>query len=175
MTRRAGTVGVLGTTAGAETGGASGWGCAATGAETGAGLAVGAAGGGTAAGLTATGVVGTAAEMAGLGSAAVTGGLTTTGPAGGFAAMAGTGGGGATTMGGACLGWGTILRGAGFPVSGAEGLTGRGDSSGAVCDTLGEAGGAVGAVALGAGTAAAEGVRTATGGRDEAAAASLRS
>jgi hypothetical protein len=42
-----------------------------------------------------------------------TGGLAITGPLGGFDAIAGTDGGGATTMRGSCLGWGTIRRGAG--------------------------------------------------------------
>src|SRR5271156_53819 len=41
-----------------------------------------------------------------------------TGPVGGLAAIAGTEGGGAITMRGSCLGWGTILRGAGEAASG---------------------------------------------------------
>ena len=84
--------------------------------------ATGAGGWAVTGGLATTGPAGGAAAMAGRGSAggavaAPTGGLATTGPAGGLAAIAGVCG-GLLTMGAACRGCGTILRGAGFAASG---------------------------------------------------------
>lgn len=87
-----------------------GWGAGAEGA--GAGFAAGAAG---AASGTATGRASCAGffvvetPAGGGGAAPGAGGFTITGPVGAFDAMAGA----ATTIGGACLGCGTILRGAG--------------------------------------------------------------
>lgn len=100
----------------------------------------------TAGGLTATAAGGGATTTTGRGATtAPAGGLAMTVPTGGREAMAG-GVGGATTMGGADLGWGTILRGSGRATAGVgAAATGAGVGAGRGGATTGGVWGRIGA------------------------------